>query len=40
VCVGMTYFLSNSTWLRLLIWTIIGMSIYGLYGYRHSRLRK
>ncbi|HEY1492694.1 MAG TPA: amino acid permease [Steroidobacteraceae bacterium] len=40
VCVGMTYFLSNSTWLRLLIWTIIGMSIYAFYGYRHSRLRK
>ncbi len=40
VCVAMTYFLSNETWLRLLIWTIIGMSIYGLYGYRHSRLRK
>ena len=40
VCVAMTYFLSNETWLRLLIWTIVGMSIYGLYGYRHSRLRK
>jgi APA family basic amino acid/polyamine antiporter len=40
VCVGMTYFLSNKTWLRLLIWTILGMSIYAFYGFRHSRLRK
>ena len=40
VCVGMTYFLSNGTWMRLLIWTIIGMSIYAFYGFRHSRLRK
>jgi basic amino acid/polyamine antiporter, APA family len=40
VCVGMTFFLSNSTWLRLLIWTIIGMSIYFMYGIRNSRLRK
>jgi APA family basic amino acid/polyamine antiporter len=40
VCVGMTYFLSNSTWLRLLLWTIVGMSIYFMYGMRNSRLRK
>ncbi len=40
VCLGMTFFLSNNTWLRLLIWTIIGMSIYAMYGFRHSRLRK
>ena len=36
----MTRFLSGSTWLRLLVWTIIGMSIYALYGYRNSRLRQ
>jgi APA family basic amino acid/polyamine antiporter len=40
VCLAMTLALSNATWLRLVIWTIIGMSIYALYGYRHSRLRK
>jgi basic amino acid/polyamine antiporter, APA family len=39
-CGGMTYFLSTPTWFRLLIWTIIGFSIYGLYGFKHSRLRK
>src|SRR6516164_5997627 len=40
VCLGMTYFLSAGTWLRLLVWTIIGMSIYAFYGFRHSHLRQ
>jgi APA family basic amino acid/polyamine antiporter len=39
-CLGMTLFLSNGTWIRLVIWTAIGMSIYALYGFRHSRLRQ
>jgi APA family basic amino acid/polyamine antiporter len=39
-CLGMTFTLSASTWKRLLIWTIIGMSIYAFYGFRHSRLRR
>jgi APA family basic amino acid/polyamine antiporter len=39
-CGGMTYFLSNGTWWRLLFWTLLGGAIYALYGYRHSRLRK
>jgi APA family basic amino acid/polyamine antiporter len=40
VCLGMTLALSNGTWIRLLVWTIIGMSIYAFYGFRHSRLRQ
>jgi APA family basic amino acid/polyamine antiporter len=40
VCLGLTVTLSNGTWMRLLIWTIIGMSIYALYGFRNSRLRR
>jgi len=40
VCLGMTYFLSVATWLRLVIWTALGMSIYAFYGFRHSRLRQ
>ncbi len=39
-CLGMTLALSNAVWWRLLVWTIIGMSIYGFYGYRHSRMRQ
>lgn len=40
VCLGMCFALSNATWIRLVIWTIIGMGIYAAYGYRHSRLRQ
>jgi APA family basic amino acid/polyamine antiporter len=39
-CLGMTLFLSNGTWIRLVVWTVIGMSIYAFYGFRHSRLRQ
>jgi len=28
------------TWERLLIWTLIGISIYVFYGYKHSKLNK
>jgi APA family basic amino acid/polyamine antiporter len=40
VCLGMTYFLSEATWMRLVYWTALGMSIYAFYGFRHSRLRR
>jgi basic amino acid/polyamine antiporter, APA family len=40
VCCGLTLTLSNGTWIRLLVWTVIGMSIYALYGFRNSRLRR
>jgi APA family basic amino acid/polyamine antiporter len=39
-CAGMTYFLSNGTWLRLVFWTALGFAIYAVYGYKHSKLRK
>ena len=40
ICGGMTYFLPSETWRLFAIWSAIGFSIYALYGYRHSRLRK
>lgn len=39
VCLSMTLALPNDTWWRLLIWTLAGLSVYALYGYRNSRLR-
>lgn len=39
MCGGITYFLPIETWRLFAIWSVIGFSIYGLYGYRHSRLR-
>jgi APA family basic amino acid/polyamine antiporter len=38
-CGLMAYSLPNATWVRLLVWSVIGFAIYFLYGYRHSRLR-
>jgi APA family basic amino acid/polyamine antiporter len=29
-----------ATWIRFVIWLAAGLIIYGLYGYRHSRLRR
>jgi basic amino acid/polyamine antiporter, APA family len=30
--------LPGETWLRLAIWLVIGLAVYGVYGMRHSRL--
>jgi APA family basic amino acid/polyamine antiporter len=40
ICLGMMASLPHDTWLRLLVWTIVGFLIYVFYGYRHSELRK
>jgi len=39
VCMTMMAFLPADTWWRLAIWSALGFSIYGFYGYHHSRLR-
>lgn len=39
MCMLMIGFLPMSTWLRLVIWTAIGVVIYFTYSFKHSRLR-
>jgi APA family basic amino acid/polyamine antiporter len=38
VCLFMMVFLPMDTWIRLLVWMLIGMDIYLVYGAKHSAL--
>ncbi|HEY6453225.1 MAG TPA: amino acid permease [Steroidobacteraceae bacterium] len=38
-CTGMAVFLPGGTWVRLVLWSLLGFALYFFYGYRHSRLR-
>ncbi|MEO6405253.1 MAG: amino acid permease [Ferruginibacter sp.] len=38
VCLFMMVFLPMDTWIRLLVWMILGMDVYLVYGARHSHL--
>src|SRR3984957_10411515 len=38
-CSGMAYSLPTATWWRLLLWSALGILVYFVYGYKHSRLR-
>jgi basic amino acid/polyamine antiporter, APA family len=40
VCSAMMVSLGPATWLRLVIWTGIGVLVYAFYGYQHSCVRK
>ena len=40
VCVAMMASLPIESWERLAIWMAIGVAVYFLYGYRHSKVRK
>jgi APA family basic amino acid/polyamine antiporter len=35
----MMYSLPISTWIRLVVWTLIGVFVYAFYGYHHSKVR-
>ncbi|MDE2304216.1 MAG: amino acid permease [Gammaproteobacteria bacterium] len=39
-CAGMALFLPAATWVRLAVWSAIGIALYFAYGYKHSRLRQ
>jgi APA family basic amino acid/polyamine antiporter len=38
-CAGMAASLPSGTWLRLILWSVLGILIYLFYGYKNSRLR-
>jgi APA family basic amino acid/polyamine antiporter len=39
-CSVMAGFLPGATWIRLLLWSAIGIAVYFAYGYKNSRLRE
>jgi basic amino acid/polyamine antiporter, APA family len=38
-CVYLIFYLPPSSWMRFFLWLLVGLTIYFLYGYRHSKLR-
>jgi APA family basic amino acid/polyamine antiporter len=39
LCLYLMRYLDRDTWIRFVVWLVIGFAIYFLYGRRHSRLR-
>jgi APA family basic amino acid/polyamine antiporter len=39
LCIFLMKYLDGLTWLRFAVWLVIGLAIYALYGFRHSKLR-
>jgi len=37
MCGAMMYWLPTDTWLRLVVWTLIGLAIFAAYGMKHAR---
>ncbi|HAT55093.1 MAG TPA: amino acid permease, partial [Lactobacillus sp.] len=40
LCVGLMLMLQVFTWVAFVIWQAVGLSIYAMYGYRHSHARR
>ncbi|MBX7066807.1 MAG: amino acid permease [Parachlamydiales bacterium] len=38
-CLGQMLFLPAITWLQIILWFAVGLCIYFLYGYKHSKIR-
>ena len=39
LCILVMTGLGAVTWIRFIVWFLVGLAVYALYGYRHSRLR-
>jgi APA family basic amino acid/polyamine antiporter len=39
-CVALLSFMAWYNWMLMIVWTLLGLTIYFLYGYRHSTVRK
>jgi len=39
-CMALLSFMAWYNWMLMIVWTVIGLTIYFLYGYRHSAVRK
>ncbi|MDR0763479.1 MAG: amino acid permease [Bacteroidales bacterium] len=40
ICIAQMIALPMATWIRLILWTAIGLTVYFTYGIKHSHLRK
>ena len=39
-CLALLSFMAWYNWALMIVWTVLGLAIYFLYGYRHSHLRR
>ncbi|MCL3839141.1 APC family permease [Aeromicrobium duanguangcaii] len=39
-CLGLMASLKVDTWLRFIVWLVLGLAVYFVYGYKHSRLNQ